>query len=120
MGAIRQLEFWKIYNEEWCEHKPSCTIYVKENEWLDVGAWVYRHFDQISGLSFLPFDDDDHTYVQAPYRECTKEEYELALSKMPETIDWNLLSNYETEDTTISSQEFACTGGVCEIVDIGK
>jgi ribonucleoside-triphosphate reductase (thioredoxin) len=115
--AIEQLEYWKMFNDEWCEHKPSITITVKEHEWLEVGAWVYKHFDDVSGLSFLPHTD--HVYAQAPYQECTEEEYLAVLAKMPKDVDWSRLSDYEMEDNTASSQTLACTGSVCEIVDIG-
>ena len=114
--AIEQLEFWKLYQEHWCEHKPSVTITVKESEWIEVGAWVYKNFDMISGISFLPYSD--HSYKQAPYQECTKEEYEKMLKSMPDDIDWIELSKYEQEDHTRGSQEYACTGDKCEIVDI--
>lgn len=118
LTALQHLELWQMYNENWCEHKPSITVSVKEDEWMDVGAWVYRNFDELSGVSFLPYSD--HTYTQAPYEECTKEEYELAIKAMPKSIDWSKLQEYEKEDTTIGSRDFACTGdGVCEIVDIG-
>ena len=114
--AIEQLEFWKLYQEHWCEHKPSVTITVKESEWIEVGAWVYKNFDMISGISFLPYSD--HSYKQAPYQECTKEEYEKMLKSMPDDIDWIELSKYEQEDHTRGSQEYACTGDKCEIVDV--
>jgi len=110
--AIEQLELWKVYAEHWCEHKPSVTIYVRESEWLEVAAWVYKNFDIMSGVSFLPHSD--HIYKQAPYTECTKEEYEEAVSKMPK-IDWSKFSNYEKDDNTTASQELACTGGSCEV-----
>jgi len=115
-SAIEQLEFWKLYQEHWCEHKPSVTITVKEEEWIDVGAWVYKNFDAISGISFLPYSD--HSYKQAPYQECTENEYLDMLDKMPKGFDWSELSKYELEDSTIGSQEYACTGDKCEIVDI--
>ena len=115
-SAIQQLEFWKLYQESWCEHKPSVTITVKEDEWIEVGAWVYKHFDMISGISFLPYSD--HSYKQAPYQECDKEEYNAMVAKMPTDIDWNELSKYEVEDNTRGSQEYACTGDKCEVVDI--
>jgi ribonucleoside-triphosphate reductase len=115
--AIEALETWKLIQDEWCEHKPSVTISVKEDEWMAVGAWVYDNFDSLSGVSFLPYDNG--TYRQAPYQECSKEEYEEALSKMPKSISWDSLQDFEKEDTTTSSQELACTGGVCEIVSIG-
>ena len=116
MTAIEQLELWLTYQRHWCEHKPSVTISVKEEEWMDVGSWVYEHFDEVSGISFLPFSE--HTYKQAPYQDCTKEEYEEMLAKMPERIDWTALMEYEKEDTTSGGRELACTAGVCEIVDI--
>lgn len=114
--AIQQLEHWLIYQRYWCEHKPSVTIYVKEDEWMKVGAWVWEHFDEMSGVSFLPHSN--HTYKQAPYQEITEKEYEELVEKMPKDVDWSLLSNYETEDRTTSSQTLACSGGVCEIVDL--
>jgi ribonucleoside-diphosphate reductase alpha chain len=114
--AIEQLEFWKLYQEHWCEHKPSVTITVKEDEWIEVGAWVFKNFDMISGISFLPYSD--HSYKQAPYQECDEEEYNAMLSKMPQDINWNELSIYEVEDNTRGSQEYACTGDKCEIVDL--
>jgi len=115
-SAIQQLEFWKLYQESWCEHKPSVTITVKEDEWIDVGAWVFKNFDMISGISFLPYSD--HSYKQAPYQECDEEEYNAMVAKMPTDIDWNELSKYEVEDNTRGSQEYACTGDKCEVVDI--
>ena len=115
-SAIDQLEFWKLYQEHWCEHKPSVTITVKESEWIEVGAWVYKNFDMISGISFLPYSD--HSYKQAPYQECSENEYLQALDKMPKDIDWNELSKYEIEDNTRGSQEYACTGDKCEVVDL--
>jgi ribonucleoside-diphosphate reductase alpha chain len=116
MTAIEQMELWKIYQEHWCEHKPSVTISVKEHEWMNVGAWVYDNFDNISGISFLPFSE--HTYRQAPYQDCTKEEYEEFLTKMPEKVDWSKLSEYEEQDYTAGSQTLACSGDSCEIVDL--
>ena len=113
MTAIDQLKLWKIYQEHWCEHKPSVTISVKEDEWLDVGAWVYENFDMMSGVSFLPFSE--HTYKQAPYQDCAKEEFEALLSKMPKEINWSDLASYEKTDMTIASQELACVAGGCEI-----
>lgn len=116
MSAIEHLELWLTYQRYWCEHKPSITITVREHEWMEVGAWVYKHFDEVSGISFLPHSD--HSYRQAPYQDCTKEEYMIALEKMPKNIDWNLLQNYEKTDTTSSSQTFACSANGCELVDI--
>ncbi len=117
MSAIDQLEMWLMYQRHWCEHKPSVTINVRKDEWFEVGAFVYKHFDEMSGVSFLPYNE--HTYQQAPYQDITKREYETLLSLMPEKIDWSLLTDYEKEDSTNSSQTFACTGDVCEVVDIG-
>ena len=117
MTAIDQLTMWLMYQQEWCEHKPSCTVSVRDSEWIDVGAFVYRYFDEMSGVSFLPHFD--HIYPQAPYQDCTEEEYNDMLKKSPENIDWSRLMDYEKEDTTSGSQTFACSGDTCEIVDIG-
>jgi ribonucleoside-diphosphate reductase alpha chain len=113
MSAIEQLELWVTYQDHWCEHKPSVTISVKEHEWLDVGAWVYNHFDKMSGVSFLPFSE--HVYKQAPYQDCSKEEYETFAAKMPKSIDWTRLKDYEKTDTTTGAQELACVAGGCEV-----
>lgn len=118
MTAIQQLELWLIYQKEWCDHKPSITVSVKDHEWMEVGSWVWTHFDEMSGVSFLPFSD--HTYRQAPFQDCSKEQYEELLKKMPKHIDWSELSQYEKEDNTIGSQELSCSGNACEIVDITK
>ena len=117
LSAVDQLNMWLMYQRNWCEHKPSVTINVKKDEWFEVGSFVYEHFDEMSGVSFLPYNE--HTYQQAPYQEIDKEEYKNLLSTMPKSIDWSRLSEYEKEDTTSSSQTFACTGDVCEVVDIG-
>ena len=116
MTALEQLELWKTYQEHWCEHKPSVTISVKEEEWVDTASWVYNNFDDISGISFLPFSD--HTYKQAPYQDCSEEEYQELYSKMPKNVDWTGLSDYEQQDYTAGSQELACSAGVCEVVDL--
>ena len=116
MTAIEHLELWLMYQRHWCEHKPSITITVREHEWMEVGAWVYKHFDEISGISFLPHSD--HSYRQAPYQDCSKEQYEEMLAKMPRDVDWSLLRNYEKEDKTTGTQTFACSGDKCEIVDL--
>ena len=113
-SAIEQLEIWKTYQLYWCEHKPSITVYVKEEEWLQVGAWVYENFDVMSGVSFLPHSD--HSYKQAPYQEVDKKTYQEWLTKTPRNINWMDLTKYEKEDTTTSSKELACTAGACEIV----
>ena len=111
MTAIDQLEIWKTYQLHWCEHKPSITVYVRENEWMEVGAWVYNNFNFMSGVSFLPHTE--HTYRQAPYQEITEEEYNELVKQMPQ-VDWTAF--YEDNDMTIGSQELACTGGSCEIL----
>jgi len=111
--ATDHLELWKAYQVYWCEHKPSATISVREDEWLQVGAWVYENFDHISGVSFLPYEE--HTYKQAPYEEITEDEYKELLGKMPKEVNWDGLREYEKEDTTVGSQELACAGGFCEI-----
>ena len=116
MTAIEQLETWLTYQRHWCEHKPSVTISVRDSEWMEVGAFVYKYFDEMSGVSFLPHSD--HTYQQAPYQDCSKEEYEELLSTMPKSIDWSELSQYEDEDNTAGSQTMACSGDTCEIVDL--
>lgn len=112
--AIEQLELWKTYAIEWCEHKPSNTTYVTEYEWPSVGAWVWDNFNVISGVSFLPYDGG--SYKQAPYQDCTEEEYLAALEAMPKDVDWGLLGDYESEDYTVGSQEYACSAGFCEVV----
>jgi ribonucleoside-diphosphate reductase alpha chain len=140
MSAIEQLEMWLIYQRNWCEHKPSVTVSVKADEWVDVGAFVYKNFDEMSGVSFLPYDD--HVYQQAPYQDMisaeqswelgvsthaptgkdipfTVEHYNAMKRNMPASIDWTKLADFEKEDTTKSSQTFACSGDSCEIVDIG-
>jgi ribonucleoside-diphosphate reductase alpha chain len=116
MTAIEQLELWLTYQRHWCEHKPSVTISVKESEWMEVGAWVYEHFDEVSGISFLPFSE--HTYQQAPYQDIDANTYKEWVKKMPKNVDWNKLQDFEKEDTTSGGRELACTAGVCEIVDI--
>ena len=116
MSAIEQLELWLIYQRHWCEHKPSVTISVKEHEWMDVGSWVYEHFDEVSGISFLPFSE--HTYQQAPYQDCTVEQYGEMLKRMPVSIDWSKLQEFEKEDTTSGGRELACTADACEVVDL--
>lgn len=115
--AIDQLCVWRTYQEYWCEHKPSITVYVKEHEWMEVGAWVYKNFDMCSGVSFLPHSD--HTYQQAPYQEITADEYNTLQAEMPKNINWDTLGNYEMEDNTQGSQTLACSAGSCELVDIG-
>ena len=116
LTAIEQLKTWLSFQRHWCEHKPSVTINVRKDEWFEVGAFVYEHFDEMSGVSFLPYNE--HTYQQAPYQEVGKAEYEELLSLMPEKIDWSLLTNYEESDNTVAMQTMACSGDSCEIVDL--
>ena len=116
MTAIEQLETWLMYQRHWCEHKPSVTINVRKDEWFEVGAFVYKYFDEMSGVSFLPYNE--HTYQQAPYQEVEEVKYKDLLSLMPSSIAWSELSNYEKEDNTVAMQTMACTGDVCEIVDL--
>ena len=116
MTAIEQLEMWLLYQRHWCEHKPSVTVSVRDEEWMEVGAFVFKHFDEMSGVSFLPHSD--HTYQQAPYQDCTKAVYDDFSSKFTH-IDWDKFKSYEEEDNTHSSQTLACSGDSCEIVDIG-
>ncbi len=113
MTAIEQLELWLKYQKHWCEHKPSVTISVKEEEWMEVGAWTYKNFDYMSGVSYLPFSE--HTYKQAPYQDIQKEEYEVLLKQMPKNVEWSKLAEYEKTDMTIGAQELACAAGFCEI-----
>jgi len=113
MDAIEQLELWLTYQKNWCEHKPSVTISVKEHEWMEVGAWVYKHFDWMSGVSFLPFSE--HVYKQAPYQDIDETTYEAELKNMPKNVDWSALSLYEQSDMTEGAQELACVAGACEI-----
>jgi len=117
MSAIQQLEHYSVFQRFWCEHNPSITVYVKDHEWLDVGAWVYRNFDLIGGVSFLPYSD--HIYKQAPYQEITEDEYNEAVKSFP-TVDWSEISTYEKEDATTSSHDLSCSAGVCELVDLTK
>jgi len=116
MSAIEQLEYWLMFQRHWCEHKPSVTVSVKEDEWMRVGAWVYDNFDEVSGISFLPFSD--HTYAQAPYQDIDEVKYYALSHEMPESIDWSKLADYEKEDTTSGGRELACTADACEMVDI--
>ena len=117
LTAVEQLELWKVYQENWCEHKPSITVSVKEEEWMSVGAWCYENFDMMSGVSFLPFAD--HTYRQAPYQDCDKQKYEALLKDLPDA-DWSKLAEYEEKDMTAGSQELACSADGCEIVDLSS
>jgi ribonucleoside-triphosphate reductase (thioredoxin) len=118
ISAVGQLNLWLVYQRHWCEHKPSITVNVREDEWVEVAAFVYKYFDEISGISFLPYSD--HVYQQAPYQEITKEQYQEAFDKMPKQINWFELFKYETEDNTIGMQVMACSADSCEIVDLSK
>ena len=113
VSALTQLDLWKKYQSWWCDHKPSVTGSVKENEGRAGGAWVYDNFECISGVSFLPFAD--HVYAQAPFQDCDEETYRRYLEKTPKTVDWSLLTSYETSDTTVGSQELSCSAGSCDI-----
>ena len=115
LTALQQLETWLMYQRHWCEHKPSVTVSVKEDEWMEVGSWVYYNFEEVAGISFLPALD--HVYKQAPYQAITEDEYKQAISTMPTDIDFRDLD--EKEDNTTGSQEFACTGNSCELVGLG-
>ena len=115
-SAIEQLELWLTYQRYYCEHKPSITVSVREHEWMEVGAWVYKYFDEVSGVSFLPHSD--HSYQQAPYEDCTKAEYTALARKMPKAVDWGLISKYELTDMTVATKTLACTGNICEMVDL--
>jgi len=110
-SALSQLSLWKLYNDHYCEHKPSCTINVGDGEWLEVAAWVYKEFDSISGISFFP--KDNHVYKQAPYEAITEEQYQDMMSKFPRTINLDVPEDY---DGTTASQELACVGGQCDII----
>lgn len=118
LSAIEHLNIWLIYQRYWCEHKPSITVSVKEHEWMEVGAWVWKHFDEVSGISFLPHSE--HSYRQAPYQEISEEAYEAAVKNFPDSITWDMLTFYEVEDSTTGTQDLACSAGACEIVDITK
>ena len=118
MTALQHLELWLQYQRHWSEHKPSITVSIRDHEWLEVGAWVYKNFDEISGISFLPYSD--HTYRQAPYTECSREEYEALELRIPKGVDWSDLKNYEKTDQTTGTQELACSAGSCELVDLVK
>ena len=108
-----QLQMWALMSEHWCEHKPSMTCYIPEDEWPFVGWWIWDNWDIVNGISFLPSADEGHIYEQAPYEDITKQKYKELFAKMPKSIDWN--SIVEETDNTIASQEVACTAGVCEI-----
>lgn len=117
ISAIEHLEIWKVYKQHWTEHNPSITVSVKENEWIEVANWVYENWDDVGGISFLPFSD--HTYKQAPYEDCDETTFNQFFYDMPNEINWQMLSVYETEDTTTGTQTLSCTAANCEIVDVG-
>jgi ribonucleoside-triphosphate reductase (thioredoxin) len=118
LTAIQHLELWLTYQRHWCEHKPSVTISVRAEEWEEVGEWVWEHFDELSGVSFLPLTE--HTYQQAPYQDITRDEYHEWVERIPTQVNWEMLSAYELEDSTTSTQALACTAGACDVVDIGN
>jgi ribonucleoside-diphosphate reductase alpha chain len=118
ISAKQHLELWLTYQRSWCEHKPSVTIYVKPDEWEEVGNWVYDHFDEVSGVAFLPHSE--HTYQQAPYQDITSDKYRELLNEMPKNVDWSFLSAYELEDGTTGTQELACVANQCDVVDVVK
>jgi ribonucleoside-triphosphate reductase len=116
-SALEQLKFWKIYQLHWCEHKPSITVYVKDHEWMSVGAWVFENFDILSGVSFLPHNESDTVYKQAPYQQLTKAEYDSWVNKNPKTLDWSKIGAYEAGvDSVTGTRDLACSAGVCEIL----
>jgi len=116
IDALTQARLWHVYAQNWADHSVSCTIYYSDDEFLGLGQWVWDHFDEITGLSFLP--RTDHTYVQAPYEAITQAQYEAMVLDMPKDVDWHLLGDYEREDMTQGAQTLACSGDVCEIVDL--
>lgn len=118
LSALQHLEIWRVYRNHWTEHNPSVTVSVGEDEWIEVAAWVYKNWDDVAGISFLP--RTDHVYKQAPYQAISKEEYEEWMTKMPESVHWSLLSHYEVDDNTEGSQTLACSSNACEVVDIIK
>ena len=115
LTALDHLELWKVYAKHWCEHKPSITVSVREDEWLEVGSWVYKNFDAVSGISFLPYSE--HSYAQAPYEQCTQQQYEALVANTP-VIDYTKFDGYEAEDHTAGAQTMACSADSCEIVDL--
>ena len=110
MGAMEQLRLWETYQDYWCEHKPSMTCYYRDDEFLEVGQWLYNNFDKVSGISFLPYAE--HSYQQAPYEPVDKETYDSLVASFPKSIEWNVS---EASDMTEGSQQLACTGNSCEI-----
>jgi len=117
VDAVEQLEIWKMYQNRWCEHKPSITVYYTDDNFFAMCQWMTENWDILSGISMLPYDNG--TYQQAPYQQIDSHKFELDVEAMP-SIDWTAFHGYEVEDTTTGSQELACTGGVCEIVGSGE
>jgi len=113
LSALEHLELWKFYQEHWCEHKPSITVSVREDEWLPVGAWAWENFDSLSGVAFLPHSN--HTYAQPPYEEVDEGRLGELQAAMPPSVDWDELSLYEQEDNTTGTSELACSAGACEV-----
>ena len=111
LSAVEHLDLWLVFQKHWCEHKPSVTISVNESEWPTVGAWTWEHFDEVTGVSYLPYDGG--TYRQAPYEEINESEYVKLAAEMPKTIDWE--SFYEGTDNVEGAQMLSCTAGACEI-----
>jgi ribonucleoside-triphosphate reductase len=118
LGAVQHLDLWLVYQQHWTEHKPSITVTVKEEEWLETAAWVWKNFDELSGVAFLPYAD--HVYQQAPYEDLTVDQYYELVSRMPDDIPWEELSWYEKYDQTVGSQTLACSadGSGCDNVDL--
>jgi ribonucleoside-triphosphate reductase len=116
VDALTQAKLWHAYAKHWADHSVSCTIYYSDDEFLGLGQWVWSHFDEITGLSFLP--RSDHTYVQAPYEAISREQYETLVAAFPDAVDWSRLAEYESEDRTQGARTLACSGDVCEIVDL--
>jgi ribonucleoside-diphosphate reductase alpha chain len=114
VGAMEQLALWKTYQNNWCEHKPSITVYYTDSEYLQVCQWIWDNFEICSGISLLP--RSDHVYQQAPYEDISEEKYEALKAAMPSNVNWEDLAQFEKEDNTTGSQELACTGGGCEIL----
>ena len=118
LSAVEHLELWLAYKQHWTEHNPSITISVREEEWINVANWVYENWEDVGGISFLPFSE--HTYRQAPYQECDVTTFNQFVADSPKSIDWSLFNLYEKEDNTTGSQTLACTSGACELVDVGS
>jgi ribonucleoside-diphosphate reductase alpha chain len=119
VSAIDHLNIWKVYKKHWTEHNPSITVSVRDEEWVEVAAWIYDNWEDVGGLSFLPYND--HVYQQAPYQSISEAEYNEISSRMPEKINWKDLALYELVDSTTGSQELACVASTgCEVVDVSS